>query len=353
MDPMRAVVPLLVVLVAVPVAGCLGDAPPVNDSSVPADPDPVPAGPGPVDASGASAVEFVEDFAMSHPNRYDNSQLHEASRTYLEDELRSMGLDVTRQAADGYVNILGIQNGSTHPDEWVVVSAHYDTTPTTIYGAWDDGAGVAAVLEMARTFSEVEFNRTIVYTFFDGEEEGLQGSQRFVQHYMQDSDVHLVANLNLDPPGLNYPCENPDGSPIPVLVFRQQGPGIPLHDGLFNDTIAAIDAVGVPEDARSIRSGIPVAMVGGAGLSGTSDHASFHGAGVANLFLGGAPITEESNTQSGALTYLLHTPLDTIQHMVARCGGADLLEGGFQTILDVAYDTLVRFDTRPTPSMDG
>lgn len=348
--PMRAAVVALV-LVMVPVAGCLGDggADAGPTTSTPEEPSTGPRN-RTVDASGAQAPQFVQEFAMEHPNRYGNTPLHEDARSYLEETLRGFGLEVRRQAVDGYVNILAIQNGTTDPDQWVVVSAHYDSARTTVYGAWDDGAGVAAVLEMARTFSDAEFNRTIVYALFDGEEQGLQGSQRFVAEYTQDPDVKLVGNLNLDPPGLNYPCENPDGSPIPVLLFRDEGPDIPLHDALFNDTVAALDAVGVPEEGRSIRGGIPVAVVGGVGLTGTSDHANFHSAGIANLFLGGAPITEEETTQTGVLTYLLHTPLDTIQHMEARCGGADLLEQGFQTILDVAFETLVRFDDRPLPS---
>lgn len=345
----KLLVVVLVALVAPALTGCLsqpssGPSPGDGDGT-----DGSAASPAPVNASGARAVGYVESFAMEHPNRYGNTEMHEASRVYLEEELRGFGLEVRRHTADGYANILGIQNGTSRSEEWIVISAHYDSTESTIYGAWDDGAGVAAVLEMARTFSKTEFNRTIVYTFFDGEEQGLQGSQRFVDEFERDPDVNLTANINLDPPGLNYPCVNPDGSYIPTLVFRQEGPDIPFHDDLFNDTTAALDAVGVPEEAQSVRSGVPIAIVGGAGLSGTSDHANFHSAGIANLFLGGIPVTEEEQTSTAVLTYGLHTPVDTIEQMEARCGGMDLLEQAFQTILDTTYETLVRFDQRATP----
>jgi acetylornithine deacetylase/succinyl-diaminopimelate desuccinylase-like protein len=43
-------------------------------------------------------------------------------------------------------------------------------------GACDDGSGTAAVLELARVMSQYEFDKTIVFVAFAGEEQGLVGS---------------------------------------------------------------------------------------------------------------------------------------------------------------------------------
>jgi Peptidase family M28 len=44
-------------------------------------------------------------------------------------------------------------------------------------GACDDGSGTSAVMELARVMSQYEFDKTIVFAAFAGEEQGLVGSQ--------------------------------------------------------------------------------------------------------------------------------------------------------------------------------
>jgi Zn-dependent M28 family amino/carboxypeptidase len=43
-------------------------------------------------------------------------------------------------------------------------------------GACDDGSGSAAVMELARVMSQYEFDKTLVFVAFAGEEQGLIGS---------------------------------------------------------------------------------------------------------------------------------------------------------------------------------
>ncbi|MBI1807305.1 MAG: M28 family peptidase, partial [Ignavibacteria bacterium] len=64
-----------------------------------------------------------------------------------------------------------------------IVSGHYDSRATNVLdsisaapGANDDGSGTALVLELARVMSEYEFNATIMFIAFAGEEQGLLGS---------------------------------------------------------------------------------------------------------------------------------------------------------------------------------
>ena len=78
----------------------------------------------------------------------------------------------------------GVQN----PDESIVLGAHHDTTPDS-FGANDNGAGVAVLLETARLLAGlneamgVRPGRTIRFVSFGAEEQGLQGSTEFVERH--------------------------------------------------------------------------------------------------------------------------------------------------------------------------
>ena len=66
--------------------------------------------------------------------------------------------------------------------------AHHDTTPDS-FGANDNGAGVAVLLETARLLAGasnalgIQPGRTIRFVSFGAEEQGLQGSTAFVEHH--------------------------------------------------------------------------------------------------------------------------------------------------------------------------
>lgn len=105
-------------------------------------------------------------------------------------------------------NVVGYLKGSVHPDEYIVFSAHVDTWWS---GTNDDCSGVAAVLELARLFSESRADgtfvneRTLVFCSFGAEEYGgpsdwyswIVGSYEFVCAHPEIADG-LVLNLNAD-----------------------------------------------------------------------------------------------------------------------------------------------------------
>jgi len=79
-------------------------------------------------------------------------------------------------------------------DETIVVAAHHDSMLTP--GAIDDASGVAVMLEIARTLSTENLQRTIMFASFGGEELGLFGSADFVSKHKEDDK--LVAAIILD-----------------------------------------------------------------------------------------------------------------------------------------------------------
>ena len=64
-------------------------------------------------------------------------------------------------------------------------------------GACDDGSGTAAVMELARVMSQYEFDKTLVFVAFAGEEQGLVGSTLQAAKAHKENTV-IEALLNND-----------------------------------------------------------------------------------------------------------------------------------------------------------
>lgn len=89
------------------------------------------------------------------------------------------------------------KNNNTRNKEILVFNAHYDTVKVSP-GANDDGSGVAAVLTAAYILSKFEFNRTIKFVAFSGEEVGLLGSKNYVKEiYEKNEDILVEFNADM------------------------------------------------------------------------------------------------------------------------------------------------------------
>ncbi|MDQ1728674.1 MAG: hypothetical protein QOD33_799 [Pyrinomonadaceae bacterium] len=110
-------------------------------------------------------------------------------------------------------NVVGILDGSdpTLKNETIVIGAHYDhlgrggegslapREGEIHHGADDNASGVAGVLELARLFAaqQPRPRRTLVFIAFSGEEEGLLGSNYYVNHPIV-ALANTVAMINMD-----------------------------------------------------------------------------------------------------------------------------------------------------------
>jgi len=103
-------------------------------------------------------------------------------------------------------NVVAYIKGSEKPDEFVVISAHYDhegVKGNKIYnGADDDASGTAAVLQIAEAFQKAVKEghgpkRSIVFLNVTGEEAGLFGSLYYTENPIFPL-ANTVANLNID-----------------------------------------------------------------------------------------------------------------------------------------------------------
>lgn len=99
------------------------------------------------------------------------------------------------------VNVAGHLPGRIRPDQYIVVSAHYDhvgiRNGRTFNGANDNASGAAALPALAAHFAKHRPATSLLFVAFDGEEVGLVGSRAFVRTPPVPAGAILV-NLNLD-----------------------------------------------------------------------------------------------------------------------------------------------------------
>jgi hypothetical protein len=162
---------------------------------------------------------LTED-AKLRPASSDNPPVPEnpamASRTIRSRPLNgvtlSLSIAITRHEISAS-NIVGILGGSDPQlkKEVIVIGAHYDhlglggegslapRSGDIHHGADDNASGVAGLLELARIFSgqTPKPRRTIVFIAFSGEEEGLLGSDYYVNHPIIPL-ANVAAMINMD-----------------------------------------------------------------------------------------------------------------------------------------------------------
>ena len=137
-------------------------------------------------------------------NRADATGGYEASAAYVEEQLRAAGYEPRRQEfsygrrnpVDAF-NILA--DSGSGSGRVLVLGAHLDSVEEGP-GLNDNGSGVAAVLEVALRLAEegaVSRDR-IRFAFWGGEEDGMHGSEHYVEELSGAESAAHVAYLNVD-----------------------------------------------------------------------------------------------------------------------------------------------------------
>ena len=190
------------------------------------------------------------------------------------------GIDAYKQPFDAGTNLVGVLPGTDLADEYVLIGAHYDgrgqncrdVRPGDVIcnGATDNAAGVAAVLQVARAFAFAPEppRRSIIFAFWDREEDGLVGSRYYAQNPLLPI-AQTVAYVNLDIQGANL---RPSLRNFSFAIGAETG-GTRLQQ--------LVDAAIAPGtlDTRD------VSVIFG---QGRSDHVSLIAAGVPSVFFSDA-----------------------------------------------------------------
>ena len=133
------------------------------------------------------------------------------------------GIEVELQGGDLRNVIATLPGNNTASGEVVVVGAHYDSTssdPARAPGATDNGCGVAIVLELAEVMSGHSFDRTVVFAFWNAEEDDRNGSADYAAN-ARDASIPVVLYLNYD-----SACHDPMNGSVLDIIYDERSAGI-------------------------------------------------------------------------------------------------------------------------------
>ncbi len=205
-------------------------------------------------------IRRLQDFYT----RFSTTESCRAAVEWMRDKLLSYGCDsiVLEDYLPGYVpNLIGVKGGRVNPNLIYVICGHIDNTsdfaPDRCPGSDDNASGTAAVIEAARAFQEIDFDYSVYFIGFTGEEQGLWGSDSFANRARRRGDS-IIAVLNFDM--ISYGRQNRDTLNV---IGRNSSPNCAW---LVDSFIANARAyTGLKTRRRLVNPG----------QAGYSDHASF------------------------------------------------------------------------------
>lgn len=230
--------------------------------------------------SGEDSVYINGQKELIDQRVYNSNDL---AKDYIKQKLESYDLTPIEQAfSNNGTNVFAIQEGTTMPDKYYIICAHYDAV--TYYAADDNASGTAVVLEAARLMSNMEFPHSLVYALWDEEEIGLLGSA-FYASQAEMNGMNILGVINIDMIGWDG---DDDGL-------------VELHSNYLADSDKIANAmVDVNTDYNLTLE--PVIEEPG---TGASDHASFWNNGFGAILL-------IEGYWSGDFNPYYHTPADRI-----------------------------------------
>jgi hypothetical protein len=166
----------------------------------------------PTEFSAGRAVRVLRDVLADQAPHPAGSAEQAAVREHIVGALRGYGYqpeiqETLARGPSGRIaavrNVLARSRGS-ESDRAILLCAHYDSVGAGA-GAGDDGAGVAAMLEIARACSAPpRLRHDVIFLFSDAEEVGMVGASAFAEQHAWMADVAAV--INLEARGSSGPC---------------------------------------------------------------------------------------------------------------------------------------------------
>ena len=113
----------------------------------------------------------------------------------VKNNVKKIRLEVKQREYDGEShNVIAELPGKK--EEWIVLTAHYDTTSLS-HGAYDNMSGCAGLLGIMEYMKDKERNYGLRFVFCGSEERGLLGSKAYVKDHEAELEK-IVFNINLD-----------------------------------------------------------------------------------------------------------------------------------------------------------
>ena len=297
-----------------------------------------------VESTGKQIADSLAAFVDAHPMRVTGSPTEVMAGEALRTEMAGLGYTATIEplpAQNGtpappmspLKAVTAVKRGTTNPDEWILMVGHYDNIATTIYGAYDNGAGTNMLRFLAREFADVPTNRSLMFVWYNGEEEGVLASARHAA-MLKAENRKISAVFGFDMVGIGYPVKPPsDISAASYCMCLYHGP---------TDAAWAKPLLGfVNHSYLGFPSGTTQVPIVGNNVR-NSDERSFATNGYRTLRWTGM------RTASNYPAY--HMPDDTMETIDRVAGGRDYFEeGSLNTLKSAYYSALVVDNHLPEP----
>ena len=194
--------------------------------------------------SGEQAFALEEEFVNQFPDRASGMPNVALSTKWLQEQFESYGLSCTTDEWEvtnfsetvPMKNVMCQLSGASERE--IIVMAHHDQSPQTVYGADNDGSGIAIILHLAQLFAaEAPGPYTLVFLADDGEEYGMLGSLRYIEQHPDPQ--RIIAAVSLDNVGKHF------------------------YDGIEMKSIGQFDGFGPPWLLQAARDAAQVAVDAG------------------------------------------------------------------------------------------
>jgi len=147
-------------------------------------------------------IQRLQDFRT----RFSLTDSCRAAEQYVFDYFTALGLDsVQLDTFESWGvkqrNVVGTIVGHRNPEKIAVICGHLDCASEDQYnyapGAEDNASGTVMALEAARILAAEEFDQTVKFIAFPGEEQGLLGSLHYAEA-MRNINADITGVLNFD-----------------------------------------------------------------------------------------------------------------------------------------------------------
>jgi hypothetical protein len=299
----------------------------------------------PVAATGKQMADTLSQFVADHPLRVTGSPTDIKAAETITTEMAALGYQTAIQHVSpqspipdtpvGPVRIVtATKRGTTMPDEWLLFIGHYDNFPGIVDAAYDNGTGTNLLRFLARELANVKTNRSIVFAWYNGEEEGAYGSARHAA-MLKASNQKIAAVFGFDMVGIGYPVKPP--ADIAANTYCMC---------LFHGAADKAWADPLLKHVNHTYLGFPntpttVPVVGT--NSRNSDERNFASAGYRTL--------RWTGMRSASNYPAYHKPDDTMATIDRVAGGRSYFEQGYLNTLKSAYYTALAVDNHaPVPA---
>ena len=159
--------------------------------------------------------EIVETISIPRHFKYNSSNNKQVA-DWIFAQFSSFGYETHFQGK--FSNVVAL-NPLAKSDFVILIGAHYDSVPNCP-GADDNGSAVAGLIACAKAISKFAPHLPVCFVAFNCEEDGLVGSQDFVENYLSQSNLKIKQVHILEMIGYSTDKPNSQTSPanLPIKI---------------------------------------------------------------------------------------------------------------------------------------